>query len=73
MMGMGEPLQNYAALVPALRTMLDDHAYGLSRRRVTVSTSGMDAHDRPPARRLPGGAGGVAARAQRRPARRWCR
>jgi len=41
MMGMGEPLQNYAALVPALRTMLDDHAYGLSRRRVTVSTSGV--------------------------------
>jgi 23S rRNA (adenine2503-C2)-methyltransferase len=41
MMGMGEPLQNYAALVPALRVMLDDHAYGLSRRRVTVSTSGM--------------------------------
>lgn len=41
MMGMGEPLQNYAALVPALRVMLDDHAYGLSRRRVTVSTSGV--------------------------------
>ena len=41
MMGMGEPLQNYAALVPALRVMLDDHGYGLSRRRVTVSTSGM--------------------------------
>lgn len=41
MMGMGEPLQNYAALVPALRVMLSDHAYGLSRRRVTVSTSGM--------------------------------
>ena len=41
MMGMGEPLQNYTALVPALRTMLDDHGYGLSRRRVTVSTSGM--------------------------------
>jgi 23S rRNA (adenine2503-C2)-methyltransferase len=41
LMGMGEPLQNYSALVPALRTMLDDHAYGLSRRRVTVSTSGM--------------------------------
>ena len=41
MMGMGEPLQNYAELLPALRTMLDDHAYGLSRRRVTVSTSGM--------------------------------
>ena len=41
MMGMGEPLQNYAALVPALKVMLDDHGYGLSRRRVTVSTSGM--------------------------------
>ncbi len=41
MMGMGEPLQNYSALVPALRVMLDDHAYGLSRRRVTVSTSGV--------------------------------
>jgi 23S rRNA (adenine2503-C2)-methyltransferase len=41
MMGMGEPLQNYAALVPALRIMLDDHGYGLSRRRVTVSTSGV--------------------------------
>jgi len=41
MMGMGEPLQNYDALVPALRTMLSDHAYGLSRRRVTVSTSGV--------------------------------
>ena len=41
MMGMGEPLQNYSALLPALRVMLDDHAYGLSRRRVTVSTSGV--------------------------------
>ena len=41
MMGMGEPLQNYAAVLPALKTMLDDHAYGLSRRRVTVSTSGV--------------------------------
>ncbi|OIQ74898.1 dual-specificity RNA methyltransferase RlmN [mine drainage metagenome] len=41
MMGMGEPLQNYAALIPALRTMLNDHGYGLSRRRVTVSTSGV--------------------------------
>ncbi len=41
MMGMGEPLQNYTALVPALKTMLDDHGYGLSRRRVTVSTSGV--------------------------------
>ena len=41
MMGMGEPLQNYSALLPALKTMLDDHGYGLSRRRVTVSTSGV--------------------------------
>jgi 23S rRNA (adenine2503-C2)-methyltransferase len=41
MMGMGEPLQNYGALVPALKTMLSDHGYGLSRRRVTVSTSGV--------------------------------
>jgi 23S rRNA (adenine2503-C2)-methyltransferase len=41
MMGMGEPLQNYNALVPALKAMLDDHGYGLSRRRVTVSTSGV--------------------------------
>ncbi len=41
MMGMGEPLQNYNALVSALRVMLDDHGYGLSRRRVTVSTSGV--------------------------------
>ena len=41
LMGMGEPLQNYDAVLPALRLMLDDHAYGLSRRRVTLSTSGM--------------------------------
>jgi 23S rRNA m(2)A-2503 methyltransferase (EC 2.1.1.-) len=41
LMGMGEPLANFAQLVPALELMLDDHAYGLSRRRVTVSTSGL--------------------------------
>lgn len=41
MMGMGEPLQNFRELVPALRVMLDDNGYGLSRRRVTVSTSGV--------------------------------
>ncbi|MDQ7990506.1 MAG: 23S rRNA (adenine(2503)-C(2))-methyltransferase RlmN [Candidatus Dactylopiibacterium sp.] len=41
MMGMGEPLANFDAVVAALRLMLDDHAYGLSRRRVTVSTSGI--------------------------------
>ena len=41
MMGMGEPLANFDNTVTALRLMLDDHAYGLSRRRVTVSTSGL--------------------------------
>ena len=41
MMGMGEPLLNYDNVVPALRLMLDDNAYGLSRRRVTLSTSGI--------------------------------
>jgi 23S rRNA (adenine2503-C2)-methyltransferase len=41
LMGMGEPLLNFDATVAALRLMLDDHAYGLSRRRVTVSTSGI--------------------------------
>ena len=40
-MGMGEPLLNLEEVVPALRLMLDDNAYGLSRRRVTVSTSGV--------------------------------
>ena len=41
MMGMGEPLLNYEPVLTALRLMLDDNAYGLSRRRVTVSTSGV--------------------------------
>jgi 23S rRNA (adenine2503-C2)-methyltransferase len=41
MMGMGEPLTNFDNVVTALNIMLDDHAYGLSRRRVTVSTSGI--------------------------------
>ena len=41
MMGMGEPLLNLDNVIPALRIMLDDNAYGLSRRRVTVSTSGV--------------------------------
>lgn len=41
MMGMGEPLLNYDQVLIALRLMLDDNAYGLSRRRVTVSTSGI--------------------------------
>ena len=41
LMGMGEPLLNLDHVIPALRLMLDDNAYGLSRRRVTVSTSGV--------------------------------
>ena len=41
LMGMGEPLLNFDNTLPALRLMLDDNAYGLSRRRVTLSTSGV--------------------------------
>ncbi|MDV6317893.1 23S rRNA (adenine(2503)-C(2))-methyltransferase RlmN [Chromohalobacter sp. HP20-39] len=41
MMGMGEPLMNYNAVVPAMKLMLDDNGYGLSKRRVTLSTSGV--------------------------------
>ncbi|MEJ2792648.1 23S rRNA (adenine(2503)-C(2))-methyltransferase RlmN [Iodobacter sp. LRB] len=41
MMGMGEPLANYDNVVAAMKLMLDDNAYGLSRRRVTLSTSGI--------------------------------
>lgn len=41
MMGMGEPLFNVANVVPAMEIMLDDFAYGLSKRRVTLSTSGV--------------------------------
>lgn len=40
-MGMGEPLANYDAVLDSIRLMLDDEAYGLSKRRVTVSTSGL--------------------------------
>jgi 23S rRNA (adenine2503-C2)-methyltransferase len=40
-MGMGEPMLNFDAVVPAIRLLLDDHAYGLSKRRVTVSTAGV--------------------------------
>lgn len=43
-MGMGEPLANYRNVVPALKLLLSDWAYGLSRRRVTVSTSGIVPH-----------------------------
>ncbi|MBZ0072572.1 MAG: 23S rRNA (adenine(2503)-C(2))-methyltransferase RlmN [Gammaproteobacteria bacterium] len=41
MMGMGEPLLNFDNVVPAMRLMLDDLAFGLSKRRVTLSTSGV--------------------------------
>ena len=41
LMGMGEPLLNLDNVIPALRLMIEDNAYGLSRRRVTVSTSGV--------------------------------
>ena len=40
-MGMGEPLLNFDNVIPALNLMLDDFAYGLSKRRVTVSTAGV--------------------------------
>jgi len=40
-MGMGEPLLNFDATVAALKLMIDEDAYGLSRRRVTLSTSGI--------------------------------
>jgi 23S rRNA (adenine2503-C2)-methyltransferase len=41
MMGMGEPLANFDNVVSAMQVMLDDHAYGISRRRLTLSTSGL--------------------------------
>ena len=40
-MGMGEPLANYNAVLPAIHILQDDHGFGLSKRRVTVSTSGL--------------------------------
>jgi 23S rRNA (adenine2503-C2)-methyltransferase len=46
MMGMGEPLNNFQPVVSAMSVMLDDMAYGLSRRRVTLSTSGVVPHIR---------------------------
>ncbi len=41
MMGMGEPLLNFDEVVQAMGIMLDDHAYGLSKRRITLSTAGV--------------------------------
>jgi len=53
MMGMGEPLNNFTPVTDAMEVMLDDHAYGLSRRRVTLSTSGVVPHIRKLKERLP--------------------
>src|SRR6185436_4158180 len=53
MMGMGEPLNNFEPVVDAMAIMLDDHAYGLSRRRVTLSTSGVVPNIRKLAEALP--------------------
>ena len=53
MMGMGEPLNNFENVVSAMSVMLDDHGYGLSRRRVTLSTSGVVHQLRKLAERLP--------------------
>jgi 23S rRNA (adenine2503-C2)-methyltransferase len=53
MMGMGEPLNNFAPVTDAMEVMLDDLAYGLSRRRVTLSTSGVVPHIRKLKERLP--------------------
>jgi 23S rRNA (adenine2503-C2)-methyltransferase len=53
MMGMGEPLNNFEPVVAAMSIMLDDRAYGLSRRRVTLSTSGVVPNIRKLASRLP--------------------
>ncbi len=53
MMGMGEPLNNFENVVAAMSVMLDDNAYGLSRRRVTLSTSGVVHQLRKLAARLP--------------------
>ncbi len=44
MMGMGEPMMNFDNVVPAMRLMLDDHAYNLGRKRVTLSTAGHVPH-----------------------------
>jgi 23S rRNA (adenine2503-C2)-methyltransferase len=53
MMGMGEPLNNFQPVVDSMSIMLDDHAYGLSRRRVTLSTSGVVPNIRKLAETLP--------------------
>jgi 23S rRNA (adenine2503-C2)-methyltransferase len=53
MMGMGEPLNNFEPVVDAMKIMLDDMAYGLSRRRVTLSTSGVVPNIRKLAEALP--------------------
>ena len=64
-MGMGEPLANYRNVVPAMRIFLDDLGYDLSRRRVTLSTSGLVPQMYKLARGMQCRAGGVAACAER--------
>ena len=64
MMGMGEPLANFDNVVAAMNIMLDDNAYGLSRRRVTLVDVGHRAGARSPARCVSGCARRVAARAR---------
>ena len=66
MMGMGEPLNNFVPVVDAMEIMLDDHGYGLSRRRVTLSTSGVVPNIRKLKERAARGARREPARAQRR-------
>ena len=74
MMGMGEPLTNFDNVVTALHIMLDDHAYGLSRRRVTVSTVGIVPNIDRLRQRMSGGAGSVSACALTTScAIAWCR
>ena len=67
-MGMGEPLANYRNVIPVLKLLVSDLACGLSRRRVTISTSGIVPHIRQARRRMQCFARRVVACAQRRTA-----
>ncbi len=69
MMGMGEPLLNFDNVVAAMNIMMDDLGYGISKRKVTLSTSGVAPMIGPSWRKVIDGVpGAVAARAQRRAA-----
>ena len=70
LMGMGEPLANYRNVLPAMQLMLDDFGYDLSRRRVTLSTSGLVPQIYRLAEDVQRRAGGLAARAERSTAQR---